>query len=387
MSLAHRHIFKAVALSSFGGVLVFAFIILLATVFKDMLGMWMEGRLSIEVVVRLSLMTVPYVLIHALPMGLLTGVLFALGRLSADNEIMAFRASGMSIARLSSSVVVLSLMAVMAALAVNLVYGPMARASYRRELSDAVSNNPLGFIVPRTFVRDFPGYIIYVGEKEGEVMRDIWVWRLDENSRALRQIRAVSGNFDFEVEARRLDLRLLDGFFEDRDKKDPENFRTSSGTYMSFRETRLPLSLDKILGPTNFKRKLYWMPFAELMVTRRDLEARLGEGPEVGAQLQEVKMTLQEKMATAFASFSLVMVAIPLGIVTRRREGSANLFLAMGLAFLYYLSMMFVGWMGELAWLHPDLWYWMPNLGFQALGLSMIIRMDRARHRSPSVIA
>ncbi len=387
MNLAHRHIFKAVALSSLGGVLVFSFIILLATVFRDMLGMWMEGRLTMGVVVRLSLMTVPYVLIHALPLGLLAGVLLALGRLSADNEIMAFRASGLSLARLSSSVSLLALSSVVAALAVNLVYGPMARASYREELAGAVSNNPLGFIVPRTFVRDFTGYVIYVGDKEGEVLRDVWVWRLDDRSRARRLIRAESGVFDFDVESQQLDLKLIDGFMEDRNKDDPENFRSGAGAFLSFSVTRLPLSLEGILGPTNFKRKLYWMPFGELMATRRNLESRLAEGEEVMAQLQEVKMTLQEKLSSAFASFSLVLVGIPLAIVSKRKESSANLFLALGLAFLYYLSMMFVGWMGELAWLHPDLWYWLPNLGFQGIGIWMIMRMDRGRRPVAAVSA
>lgn len=385
MRLAHRHILWSTGLASLGGVLVFAFIILLATVLRDMLEMFVEGRLNFAVTVKLSSLAMPYVMVHALPLGLLTGVLLALGRLSADNEILSFRSSGMGVAQLSSSIVALALVSVVAALVVNLEFGPRARATYREELAGAVNENPLGFILERTFVKDFPGYVIYVGDKNGEELSDLWVWRLDDQSRVRRLIRAETGYFHFDGGTKQLDLRLVNGFLEDRDAKDPESFRSSTGRYMSFGETSLPLSLSGILGPSTFKRKLYWMPFAELLATRRALEEDLRSGvadPVEGpAQLLELKMTLQEKLSSAFASLSLVLVAIPLGIVSRRKESSANLFLALGLAFVYYLCMMVVGWMGEIAWIHPDLLYWVPNFAFQGLGIWMIVRMDRGMRK------
>ena len=56
--------------------------------------------------------------------------------------------------------------------------------------ADALRTNPMSFIVPKTFVRDFKGSVIYVGARDGEVLRDIWVWDLDRQSRVRRLVRA-----------------------------------------------------------------------------------------------------------------------------------------------------------------------------------------------------
>lgn len=381
MRVVHFHVLKATAFACLGGVLVFTFVILLSTVFRDMLEMLLEGRLTTAIAGKLCVLALPYAMIYALPIGLLTGIMLTLGRMSADNEIVAIRASGMGVAQLCSSIVALAGVAVLGALLVNLEFGPRARAQYREELAQAVSNNPLGFIVPRVFVKDFPGYVIYVGERKDELLHDLWVWKTDSLSRAQQVIRAEKGWFHYNSDSQELDLRLVNGTWEDRDSKDPEDYGGNSGHYLTFNETRLPLSLSSILGTTSFRRKLYWMPFAELLATRERLVGELAATNEkegsLRQQLAEVRMTLQEKLSSSFASFSFALVGIPLGIVTKRRASSLNLFLALGLAFLYYISMMLIGWLESWYWLRPDLLYWLPNLLFQGLGLFLIVRLDR----------
>ena len=40
------------------------------------------------------------------------------------------------------------------------------------------------------FIRDFAGTVLYVREKDGPVLRDIWLWELDDQSRVRRLLRA-----------------------------------------------------------------------------------------------------------------------------------------------------------------------------------------------------
>ena len=55
-----------------------------------------------------------------------------------------------------------------------------------RGMRPRIGTLTLSFIVPKTFIRDFPGVIIYVGEKQGDLLKDIWICRakrLDRNVR------------------------------------------------------------------------------------------------------------------------------------------------------------------------------------------------------------
>jgi lipopolysaccharide export system permease protein len=65
---------------------------------------------------------------------------------------------------------------------------------------------------------------------------------------------------------------------------------------------------------------------------------------------------------------SFTFLAIPLGIKVGRSESYANFMLALGLALVYYLGIIIIGWLEKNPSLRPDLLIWIPNLIFQALG-------------------
>lgn len=383
MRLAHRYVLRSVLTTCFGGVLVFGFVILVATVFRDMLNMLLEGRLTPAIGFKLILAIIPWVFVYAVPFGMLTGILLAMGRLSAEREIQALRSSGMSIMHICSPIIVLAIVSVAIALVVNFELGPRGKSEYRRELAGAVQQNPLGFIVEKTFVKDFPEYIIYVGEKDGEKLTDFWVWQVDDEGRAKQFIRAETGFFDYEESTNELMLRLVNTTVEVRDERDPENFQQMLGQ-MRFAETTVPLSLERILGKTTFNRKLSWMTFSELRAERARLQAVVdaGGGPDLAAAkvaLMQASMAFHKNFASAFSVLSLSLLAIPFGIVTKRKETSANIFFAIGLGFVYLLLEMVVGWLVELPQIRPDLLFWAPNFMFQAFGLWLLMRSDRGR--------
>ena len=58
---------------------------------------------GLDVVGRLLMYTMPYFLVFTIPMATLLGVLIAFLRLSSDNEIVALKAAGVSLARLSAA--------------------------------------------------------------------------------------------------------------------------------------------------------------------------------------------------------------------------------------------------------------------------------------------
>lgn len=380
MKLLHRHIFANVALTCLASVGLFAFVLMIGNALRDLLGYVLAGQLELGTFFHLIGLLVPFVVSYALPMGILTGVLLVLGRMSSDRELTAIRASGVSVAGISAPIFFLALLGTALSLAVNFQFMPAARTAYQKELAQAVRQNPLSFIVPKTFIRDFPGIVLYVGEKKNDdELRDFWLWEIDAQGRVKRFARADAGRLQYDDENNKLVLTLFGAHAEQRDERDPENFAVVRSAAAWERAT-FDLPLDRVTGARTPRMKLKWQTYEQLIAEWR----RLGQpDPAVPAAERarlrmKVQIVIQEKASMAFSVLSFALLAIPLGIKVSRKETSANLGIALALAMGYYFATIVVGWFDNKPEFRPDLLMWVPNLAFQALGIWMFRKVDRA---------
>ena len=378
MKLLHRHIFASVALTSLAAVAVLGFVLMLGNLLKDVLPRLLAAQIDPETVFRLVWLSIPFVVSYALPMGILTGVLLVLGRMSADREITAIRSAGVSIAGISAPIFFFALLGVVLSGSVNFYFMPITRLAYQRELADTVRANPLSFIVEKTFIRDFPGRVIFVSEKQGELMKDFWIWELDSENKVRHFARAQTARVDYDEPNNKLVLTLSRVQAESRDEKDPENFSVLRGAATSDQAT-FDLSLDQLTGRQTVSVKLKWMTLPQLWTEwqrlgRPDPKVPLAERQNLRIKVQTV---IQEKAATAFSVLSFALIAIPLGIKVSRKETSANLGVALALAMAYYFATVVVGWFDNKPEFRPDLLMWLPNFGFQVLGIRMFYKADR----------
>lgn len=379
MSLLDRYIFKGVLTTCLAAVGLFAFVLILGNALRDLLGPVLSGQLEFAVFARLMLLLVPFVISYALPMGMLTGVLLTLGRLSADNEITAMRATGVSLSRIARPVIVVGILGAAAALEVNFELMPHARVVYDRELTLAERTNPLNFIVPRTFIRDFPGYVVYVGDKRGAVFTDFWLWQLDARRRVTRFARAETGRVDYDPGANEFIVTLSHAEVESLDEKAPESFVESPRVASFEQSDPIRLSLNQIFGRQAGRQKLAWMTYDELQAELRRVAAAApqGGGRESERALMKVSLAIQDKFNGALAVLSFALLGVPLGIKVSRRETSANLGVAVLLALGYYFLTVAITWLDRHPEYRPDLLYWAPNLLMILLGVWLFTRIDR----------
>ena len=264
VNLLDRYIFKSALFTCAAAVGIFTFILASGTLVRDIIGQGLFDQLSLPVISRLTLLQIPYVIPFALPVGILTGVLLTLGRLSADSEITAMRASGIGLPRIARPVIILGALGMLAGLPINFEYMPWAGVQYDRELTVAVRANPLSFIVPRSFIRAFPGVIAYVGEKKGADVRDVWLWKLDEDRRVTEFIRAAAGRVDYDEAANEFILTLSDAQVENRSDRNPEDFTEAQPVMTFSRVEPIHLPLGRVFSRSGFRQKLTWMTYAEL---------------------------------------------------------------------------------------------------------------------------
>jgi lipopolysaccharide export system permease protein len=381
VNILDRHIFKSVLFTSAAAVCMFAFILMTGNILRELLGPMLSGQIQLLTFGRLLLLMLPVVISYALPLGILTGVLLTLGRLSSDNEITAMRAAGLSVLRIAAPVLVLGFLAALIGLRVNFESMPWAKIQYERELAAAIRANPLNFLRPRTFIREFPGYVVYVGSMNGADVRDFWLWQLDDQKRVQRFVRAESGRVDYDEATNEFVVTLERARIEDHDRKAPDDFSQPLRVNTFTQIDPFRLSLARYFGVQTVHQKLQWMTYPELMSEKARVE---GEHVAPGAEAQharsllKVKLTIQDKFNLALATFSFALVGIPLGIKVSRRETSANLGVAVALALTYYFLDVMVGWLDQHPELHPDYLLWVPNVVFLGLGIWLLRRLDRA---------
>jgi lipopolysaccharide export system permease protein len=379
VTLLDRYIFKSVLFTCAGAVGLLSFLFILVNALKDLLGYILAGQIAMITVVKLLLLLLPATLPFVLAPGVLTGVLLTLGRLSADSEITAMRTAGLSLPRIARPVFIIAVLGVAAALYVNFEAMPHGRVEYEQGLREAVRTKALSFIVPKTFVRNFPDTVVYAGDKQGDLVRDIWVWKLDNDRRVNLFVHAQSGRITYNEEANTIEARLLQAQPEWRNTAQTEDFsKTAEGSAEIF-----PLSfpLDKVFsGDHGFHRKLQWMTLDELMAERTRLANQPvapAEAKDHARDLMKVQFTLSDKVNSALAVLSFALIGVPLGIRVSRRETSANFGVAVLLVLGYYFLTVMVGWLDHHPEYRPDLLLWLPNLIVIGLGVWLFYRLDR----------
>lgn len=366
MRILHRYLLTSTALAALGGVALFVFVLITGNAMRDIIGLLADGQISIDLFVKLLLMLVPYAVSFAMPLGMLVGILLVMGRLSSSQELTALRASGQSLLQITSPVLLIALCGTFLCAWINAFYAPTARAQYKAIVSDIVRNDPLSFIIPLTFIHDFPGYVIYVGQRDGTQLRDLWLWELDERNRAVRLLRARSGEFSYDAEGDALVITLISGFTELRDQRDPDNLRAIQPT-LSFSNATIRLPLENVLAAGRRSRDLNALNFIELHERRTELiaERSLAEDPAIKdalyAQQIRAQYFMSRSLAMAASIFALTLIGIPLGIQASRSETYANAGLALILALGYYTLLVFIDWTQRTPQLRPDLLIWLPN--------------------------
>ncbi|MET0263009.1 MAG: LptF/LptG family permease, partial [Rariglobus sp.] len=337
-----------------------------------LLGYVLAGQLTAETSVKLTLLLLPYVAVHALPIGMLTGVLLVLGRMSAQQEITAMRAVGLGLGFVTRPILLIAAAGVIASLALNFYYMPRARTLYRNTVNEAVRQNPLSMIVEKTFIRDFQGVVVYAGEKTGGQLNDVWVWRLDKEKRVTEFMRAKTGRIDYDENANVMKVVLSETFSDRRDPKHPERF-TNTDLQAPMGEVSLDIPMDNVFGRRAISRRANLLTLDELIERRKELKAA---NAPVREQMR-ISVALHEKAAGSFTILAFALMAIPLGIKVSRKETSANLGIALALTLSYYFLNVMVGWLDRTPALRPDLLLWLPPVLFCCVGVWLYRRVER----------
>src|SRR4051812_29563988 len=147
-------------------------------------------------------------------MGLLTATLLTFGRFSADNELTAVRASGISLLSLITPILALGVLLSIGCAFVNMQIAPQCRIAYKQLIFKTInaSSEHIETLLPeRTIIRQFPPYLIYFGRNRGGELKNVEIYELEKGATNLvSTLHAPRGNVSVDLTNKALILKLHD---------------------------------------------------------------------------------------------------------------------------------------------------------------------------------
>src|SRR5688572_28406986 len=360
-------------------VVVFTFVLLLGNVLKEILGLLVSGQVSVGLVLKAVGLLIPYVMAYVLPYATLTAVILVFGRFSADQELTAVRASGMSLISLIKPIHILSLLLCGLCAWFNLSVAPRCRGAYKNIIFQLSSRSIANLITEDRFIDEIPGIVLYIRKKNGDNMEDIRLYNL-ENNQIKSRISAKSGVIRYDDSSQNIYFELSNVVSEVRVDHDPSKEEQFIGppapekpsdwipAQFGGLETS-PIDLTKLM---NNKRRL---KLSEMTHTRLKEERERLENLGIGTM--PVRVQMHQQAAFSFACFAFTLIGIPLAIQAHRRETSIGVAIALALLLLYYAFFVAGEALSTRESLNPHLLMWAPNILFQVIG---VVLLKRASH-------
>ncbi len=179
MKKSTRYILTEVFTPFFGGFAFFMFIFLMFQIVK-LADFFINHGVGMALLAKMTIYISAAFLPVVLPVSFLVAILVGFGRMSADSEIVAFKASGLSLRQMYLPVAVLSVVVVVAIYYLTNFFIPWGNYQFKRTLIRIGSTKVVSNLKEGTFTEGFFDLLVYADKVEGEQNRLRGVFIYDE---------------------------------------------------------------------------------------------------------------------------------------------------------------------------------------------------------------
>ncbi len=343
--------------------MIVSFIMLLGIVFQvtELIAHGLNPKLVLKILMYGS----PEVLSYTIPISILSGSLLVFGRLSADGEVTAMKACGISMWQIILVPVLISVCSTSLCLFINNELVPTGHYHRRKLIREMGMESPLAMLEEGRFISDFPNMTLYVGKRKGEAVQDVRIYDLRKPG-FKQEIRATSGIISEDKKNRTIKMTLHDV------RIDPVTPDRPWPAHVD--EWRVDIPVGRRKG--EYKRRKDDMTFKELISHMQFTDKhypRLSREDRIG-QHTSLSVELHKRLSLSFACFAFAMLAIPLGIKAHRRESSVGLGISLILVVNYYLFILVAEGLVKRPEMSPHLFNWLPILISLYIGTVLVNR-------------
>ncbi|HUD65690.1 MAG TPA: LPS export ABC transporter permease LptF [Candidatus Sulfotelmatobacter sp.] len=338
----------------------FLVLVLVFTLF-ELLGDILRNQVPPTVVAEYLLNVTPYLLYNVAPLVMLLAVLVTFGLMQRSNEITAIKATGISIYRIVTPVVVAAAM-----LAVGLFLADQFYLPHTNKRQEALHNQIKGKPA-QTYLRPDRSWIfgqnndIYYYQffdPDRDQFGNLTVFQLDRASFSVtRRIHAERAHWEEQ----------LNRWIYERGWDRSLNV-SAIANYRAFEVATFPELPET---PSYFKKEVKQfteMNYEELRRYIRDLQ-------QSGFDVVRLRVELHKKLSYPLITLIMALLAIPFSVSTGKRGAIGGVAVAVGIAVFYTVMSRLFEAMGDSSQLPPALAAWSPDLIFILVGGYLILKV------------
>jgi lipopolysaccharide export system permease protein len=308
-------------------------------------------------IARYLVLQLPSLMYLILPFGCLFSILLGIGRLAGENELAAMRTSGISLQRIALPCYVLGVVMTFIAFFINEEIAPRSQAKGVQLFRQIAYHSTQAIIQPYQFFRTSDGqHVIYIQSVDSGtgVMHNVQVFNIGAGywpeTLTARLGQQLGGK-----------LVLQDGVV------------TTTGYQGTVTQVRHFDKLEFPLGDTS----LLYSPQSAFETNSRELRLQIQNLKQVGQDVTQLEMNLQQKYAMPAACLVSVLIALPFGIRFGKRGRGVAAIMSIVLMLCYYLIMATTIAFGKSGVLNPFLAAWAPNILIGSAGLTLLLLEER----------
>ena len=360
MKILRNYILKEFIVPFCLALLVLTFIMVLGNLVKSAELVINKG-VKISLVIKSFLYMIPFLFTYTIPLACLFGVIFALGRLSSDNEIMAIRTSGVNIMRLIIPLLIVGLILSLILVTLNDRIIPYFHFAARKALMDIGTRNPAAYLEPGVFINSFQKYILFIYGIDQNKLSNIRIYEPQEG-KPTRTIVAKKGEFIYLANENKIKLKLIDGTSDEPNPNDPNNFYK-----LNFRIYFMTLNVSQNAANLPERKPKY--------MTIKELNNEIGKLEKLYIDPVPLITEIHKKVSFAFSCLVLIFLGAPLAIISRKHSKSVNTVLGFLVITSYYLLFLGAEALSIQNTIPAAIAMWLPNLLVVIIGLWLNYRL------------
>ncbi|MBI2841339.1 MAG: LPS export ABC transporter permease LptG [Acidobacteria bacterium] len=369
MRLLDRYILKEVVAPCFLGFVVYTFTMVMDQIL-NLSELLVRKGATLSDVAHILLYFLPGITAFTLPMSVLVGLLIGLGRLSTDMEIVAMRASGISLYRLLRPVVLFCGAGWLLSSGLSLYLAPWSNYRLMQILYRVAFTQAKEQIKPRVFNESIPNYVIYIQDipATGESWKGVFICETQKPENP-RIILAREGRFQINMEKRQAYVELKDGITHSfsRSSTNPENYEMTK-----FESSAEEVDASSLFPQVEVQKRDREKDIRELFSSIREREPKR-------EPTRSLWIEVHKKFALPFSCIVFGLLGLPLGIVNKKGGKSTGFVLSIGIILYYYILITTGEKFAEEGKIAPFLAIWAANITLAVAGLIFLVHSARER--------